>query len=498
MELAGRNRNAECIGTLHSHGYRAMKYTKKIAETQLEDWNNYAPHYALSGGKQSDVDDVREAGSGTTPADELFTEMNINRARLLPEDRWRVAVQSFARQWERWKHQNGIIDYTDMIEIPHRDIDTAPGNPAIGFFDEVQDFTPLEMALIRKWGAGMEYQVMAGDDDQCIYSWSGADPAVMIDGECAKKIVLSQSYRVPRKIHEESQRVVQGIRQREPKEYKPRDDDGEVRRLQNANYMLPKDILKDMKRYDGKRIMILASCSYMLNPIVKALRDEGLPFHNPYRAKAGNWNPLRLSTDDSASSVDRLMAFLNQIPLTKRYEFGEAQHNITEFLLWFDAIKVAGNITRGEKENIKARMTELRDVHGEKMMGDMFIDAFFEKDSGIHAHKGTGDVMPAAEWYINNIAANKAKALEYPKTIIERRGADALKQAPSIVVGTIHSVKGGESDVVYVIPDISYNAHVAKCANISDRDAMLRLKYVAYTRARESLVLLGGATNFVM
>ena len=53
--------------------------------------------------------------------------------------------------------------------------------------------------------------------------------------------------------------------------------------------------------------MVLASCSYMLQPVIAVLRKWGIPFHNPYRPSHGYWNPLRLGSKDSAASRTRAL-----------------------------------------------------------------------------------------------------------------------------------------------------------------------------------------------
>jgi superfamily I DNA/RNA helicase len=58
-------------------------------------------------------------------------------------------------------------------------------------------------------------------------------------------------------------------------------------------------------------------------------------------------------------------------------------------------------------------------------------------------------------------------------------------------VGTIHSVKGGEADVVYLFPDLS-QAGAAQYASMGTaRDAVIRQFYVGATRAREKLYVCG-------
>jgi DNA helicase II / ATP-dependent DNA helicase PcrA len=69
------------------------------------------------------------------------------------------------------------------------------------------------------------------------------------------------------------------------------------------------------------------------------------------------------------------------------------------------------------------------------------------------------------------------------------RGPQALVDAPRVVVGTIHSVKGGEADVVYLFPDLSREGDAAYQQAGQPRDSVIRQFYVGMTRAREILYI---------
>ena len=500
VEVAGRNDDIPNIGTLHSHGYRAIGERCEVAENHIADWNKENPRYALSNAKAVDLDDVREQAAPLTEGDATFNEMCLNRARLVPRERWKLSVQALAKRWDEWKAATGVIDFMDMIEIPLREHIPLECAPTVGFFDEAQDFTPMELALVRQWGADMEYIVLAGDDDQTIYEWAGASPEVLIGGECAKKVILSQSYRVPRMVHELSQRVIQTVKSREPKEYKPRDADGEVRQLRNVNYNTAAALITDAEQYlqADKTVMILASCSYMIEPVIKELRAAGIPFWNPYRVKAGNWNPLRRAGRGQTSSIEQMLHFVEQIPMTTGYKWGEPMLDIDRFVAWYDIIAATGNIPRGAKKVVLERLQQMKTEYNEKEFGASLLHAFFAEGCGIFDHCGTQNYAAALDWFIENVSSAKARVLEYPRAVAVRRGVDALEKKPQIIVGTIHSVKGGEADVVYVMPDLSRNAYAQKTNSRQGADAVTRLRYVAYTRARESLCLLDAAGSYVM
>lgn len=56
-------------------------------------------------------------------------------------------------------------------------------------------------------------------------------------------------------------------------------------------------------------------------------------------------------------------------------------------------------------------------------------------------------------------------------------------------MGTIHSVKGGEADVVVLFPDLSAAGMRQWVGPWEGRDAVIRCFYVGMTRARETLVI---------
>ena len=80
--------------------------------------------------------------------------------------------------------------------------------------------------------------------------------------------------------------------------------------------------------------------------------------------------------------------------------------------------------------------------------------------------------------------------MEYAFRIAELHGRQKLREEPRLTVGTVHSVKGGEADVVYMLPDLSPSSMREWAGHRGDvRDGIIRTFYVAMTRAREKLVL---------
>jgi len=72
------------------------------------------------------------------------------------------------------------------------------------------------------------------------------------------------------------------------------------------------------------------------------------------------------------------------------------------------------------------------------------------------------------------------------------RRPGALEESPRVIVGTIHSVKGGEADVVFLFPDVSPAGDAAYQKHGPQRDSVIRLFYVGMTRARHTLYICRG------
>lgn len=476
------------IGTLHALAYRTID-SPEIAETHVGDWNDEHVGYRLSS-ERPDLDDAFDAPrSSSTEGDELQRSYETLRSRMTPRELWPASVRRFADVWEGWCRSNSLVDFTGMIETALADVSRAPGDPRVGLFDEAQDFTPLELALVRSWGSHMERILLAGDDDQTIYAFKGATPEAFLDPPVAEthKRVLRLSHRVPVAVHAASSRWIERLSRREPKEYEPRDAPGTIR-VVRSTYRSPESIVEEaaIAADAGVTSMILGSCSYMLDPVKAVLRREGVPFHNPYRTRRGDWNPLVRSTATRRSAGDRLLAYLR--PRSDVWGDDARQWTGDDLKAWTVHLKASGFLRRGAKTLIDnlAPNAEIDDL----ALSDMF--------SALPEDEWVGLVTASTSWFEERLLASKRPSYEFPLQIVRRRGADVLRAEPKIVIGTIHSVKGGEADRVYLFPDLSIAGRRELHGDDRARDSVTRLFYVGMTRAREDLVVCSPATSLAI
>lgn len=487
------------IGTLHSLAYRALD-RPPVADEQITEWNTEHPALVLSRtGRKGAADDgtapIENIG-GATEGDALSAKADSLRARMIPLEEWPADVRAFHTKWDDWKRANGLIDFTDMIEMAVHDVARAPGNPDVGFFDEVQDFTPLELNLIRKWGQHMERMVMAGDDDQTIYGFKGASPDAFLKPDIpdSDKIVLSQSWRIPASVHRAAEHWIRQVSHREPKLYQPRAEEGLVRSIPDS-FQQPHSLVDKIERSldtttvapDGTErpatVMVLASCAYMLDPVKHELRERGLPFHNPYRRTRGDWNPLKPAAAGQVSSKDRLIAYLT---LDERdgLGFGDLSRPWTgeDVRRWAHVVKKQGIFIRGAAAAIDALPS--RELSFDELAALFASEVELEQA-----------VTPDLGWFRRNLLAASRGPMTFPIEVATKRGARALLEEPRVVIGTIHSVKGGQADCVYLIPDLSARGANEWRQRGEPADGVRRQIYVGMTRARRELAVCTPATK---
>lgn len=476
------------IGTVHAHCYRAMNYPE-IAELHIDSFNEACPQYAMSKGKTTKLDEMSADAEFQTEGDKLMAYYNRHRALCLPLDKLPSPVFSFMKAWESWKLANDFVDFTDMISMTALAGGGPPGEQRIGIYDEAQDFSRLETQLIRAWARHQDFVILAGDDDQLLYSFTGATPDAFLGEEVPpeNKRVLSQSWRVPELVHAYANNWIRTLSRREEKEYRPRDEKGELRYFEKGgSYRMPQYIIEDAERYlaKGKRVMFLTTCGYMLTAIRDILKSNGVPYHNPYRKNRGDWNPLGHSTAKQTATRDRILAFTSASGITTPEG---AFWSGDELARWVPLVKTEGVFLRGKRRLFEDRLEDFGTWYNPDIY--RFMLQYWEEPALKAA------LARDIDWLQRNTASQKVKAAEYPFKILRTRGEDGLSQTPQIILSTIHGVKGGEAECVYVFPDLSLNAMQGWVSNLESKDATIRTFYVGMTRAKESLILCKPASK---
>ena len=426
--------------TLHSLAFRTLGVRREQV-MQTRDYKDFGSKVGIS---------VRLQHANNSESDGTFTSDNeylslINKARVTERDVMdlyddnnhyldieRDTLYLLDRELKRYKQEKGMIDYADMLER-FVEQDVSPSFDVL-FIDEAQDLSPLQWRMVRSLWSKADKTYVAGDDDQAIFKWAGADvdSFIALKEEVDQIDTLKQSYRIPGgPIHELSQSIIERVNNRFDKTYKPREAVGKLNRYSDITQV-------DMSEGEW---LVLASAHYFLDDVKDLCELQGWYFSHRGR----NSIPL-----------DLLMAIQHWQEWSKGGMLNVIQiKNIYSYL--------GENVTRGYRtgKTFDNDLSYVREDciadHG-LLTDKVWYEAFTKIDTN-------------TENYIRNMLANREK----------------ISQTPRITMSTIHGAKGGEADNVLLLPDITKSS---VDQNDREPDELHRLFYVAVTRAKENLHIL--------
>ncbi|SDX66973.1 UvrD-helicase domain-containing protein [Halobellus clavatus] len=396
-----------------------------------------------------------------------------------PSDDDRIDVPEVIRAWRTYKGEHGLVGFADMLErvsqrslVPHVDYLVI---------DEFQDITTLQYGVYEEWKPHMERVLIAGDDDQVVYAWQGADPNLLLDADRDEDVVLPNSYRLPSRVLNVVNQEIRHLDKRQEKDLRPRKEGGTVEGIDSPSML---DLARNV-RYtieqgeDDETIMVLFRARYQLFQFV----DEFLPLGMPFSALTDQ----RMWTDRLTQYVRGIEALDSEDPLT-----GLQARRLADMLQ-------DSAFGTNDRDGLFDRIDELKEAAGVDDLTEMTVDpdvitefAPFAPDvdsAGDMLRKVTSFQRNSVEAYFDG----------------EYQGMDPNR----VRIGTIHSAKGREADHVFVATDLTEKVVEQMAASVEDEevdgveeftsstdpvpiltDNERRVFYVGMSRARERLVLL--------
>ena len=377
--------------------------------------------------------------SSISKDDKLLFIENLSRMRQISlESQWHDAddavgwfeLERFSNGLKLFKKDRLLIDYTDMLQL-FLDRGRAPKLDVM-FVDEAQDLSPLQWAVVRKLCESADRIYIAGDDDQAIYRWAGADVDYLIRNS-KDAMILKQSYRIPSSVHTIAQQCIGQVASRIHKVWEPRKEVGHVSWEPSYESI-------DMEHGQW---LVLARTNYLLNGIEEHCRSEGWFYKSKNRTSVSekkvkavkDWETLRKGGVIPIIDLTKVLLYM-KIPVPISLERTDFDSNVS-----FE--QAQGYVPSLKKE--------------------YWYDLF--------------EGIPVSE-------------RSYIRAML-RRGEKITKD-PRIKLSTIHAAKGGEADNVILLTDISNRIYKSYQQNPDDES---RVFYVGLTRAKENLFLIEPQTQ---
>jgi DNA helicase-2/ATP-dependent DNA helicase PcrA len=376
--------------------------------------------------------------------DRFLEVINMSRICLLPlrevynkssvpETTDYAMVEYVDRGLRKYKDANGLFDFTDMLELFVKRKASPPFD--LVFIDEVQDLSPLQWLMVHQIAERSKQVVIAGDDDQAIYRWAGADVEyfIRLDGTTE---VLGQSYRIPASHHAMSQHLISSVQHRRRKEFLPRPDEGVVKWHSHSEEV-------DLNENDW---LLLARTRRLAKQLEQEVRQRGM---------------------------------LYSFSLSK-----DVDHESMEAIRLWEALRRGETLVTKDVRRVYRQMRVNESVaRGHKTMPDVHEDAEHSIESLITDH----GLLTKASWE-DALSAIPEDEKTYYKACL-RRGED-FTRPPRIRISTIHSAKGAEATNVLLVTDFPQKGGVSVRRNAFEEDDEKRVFYVGLTRAKKELHLI--------
>jgi superfamily I DNA/RNA helicase len=323
-----------------------------------------------------------------------------------------------------FKRELGKRDFHDLID--EYAAEGAPLPVKLGIIDEAQDLTVRQWQAVHRAFGDCPEVVVAGDDDQAIYRWSGASVETFLrlaHEPGVTRTVLDKSHRLPRKVFDLANRVSARIRGREPKVWKPADREGRVEWIANPG---------DVDLTTGNWLL-LARNSHYLKDYAAACRLQGVKYNTA-----------------SGPSVP-------------------AGH--LKAIQGWEQLRKGKSVTRTVMQAVATY--------------NPGMDPARYKDADTYGPEDLpGDPAAMPLWH-DALQGINIEDREYYLTIL-RRG-ERLQDPARVTVGTVHSAKGGQASNVVLRVDMTARSYTGFMSNPDDE---ARVFYTGMTRAQHNLFLV--------
>ena len=507
------------FGTFHSIFFMILRYAYRYTAANIirEDVKRrYIKE--MTENMELEIEDENEFLSG------IINEISYVKGEMMSLSYYHsnnCSDELFAQIYEGYEkrlREENLIDFDDMLVFCYEllkerdDIRTLWQNKFQHILiDEFQDINKVQYEIIRMLAGKGDHLFIVGDDDQSIYRFRGARPEIMLGFEKdypeAKKVILNTNYRCSEEIVEGAEHLISHNTKRFPKNMQAARGSKvpiTFRNLKDAGEECT-DILKGIRFYYKKGIPLEdMAVIFRTNTQPRLLVGRLMEYNIPFQMRDvipnifDHWIARNILTyiKIAMGNKDRKL-FLQVMNRPKRYI---SRSMITEPQVDLKKLKQQ---TFGKKwlyEKI------------DKLEMDLYLLRKMEPYAAIqYIRNGIGyeDYMNEyaqfrrmnpddLEEVLNQIqeSAKEYHSFEEWFAYIESYGEELRKQMEAgrqqksgVTLTTMHSSKGLEYEVVFVMDINEGVTPHKKAVKEADLEEERRLFYVAVTRAKTYLFL---------
>ena len=393
--------------------------------------------------------------------------------------------------------------------------------------DEFQDTNETQYELVKILGAYHQNVFAVGDEDQSIYSWRGASidniKRFLKDFSNSKLYKLEQNYRSTKTIIDYANKIIKNNKNRIDKTLFTENVGGEnvvykkcFEDKDEADFVTKKILeLVKLNNYSYKDIAVLMR----LNAFTKKFEDKFVAYNIPYKIFGGLKFYERAEIKNVMAYLKLLVnpfdeeSFLRVINFPKRGIGDGAIQKLKDISFGQSLFSTVLNLNDAETGTLakflpfKNLMLDFTQKLKEMPLYD-FAKYLIDETNILSEYSNDTDEDTNRKLNINELLQNiKNYQDENPtKTLVDFLQMVSLstdidnykEEDDSVSLATVHSVKGLEFKVVFVIGlEEKYFPIIRLDSTNLDMEEERRLMYVAITRAKERLYLTCSKSRYM-
>ncbi|MBQ3545882.1 MAG: ATP-dependent helicase [Lachnospiraceae bacterium] len=505
------------FGTFHAVFFKILKYAYNYkAENILREELKYNIIKELIDKEDLDLDDEKEFILG------IISEISNVKGDMINIDNYyssNCSDEVFKRiykGYEKILRRKNLIDFDDMLIlcyelfVARKDILSAWQNKyKYILIDEFQDINRVQYEVMKMLALPENNLFIVGDDDQSIYRFRGARPEIMLnfekEYEGCKRVLLDANYRCTKSIVDASMNLISYNQHRFDKKIISGENVGKPVKFVEfkspvEENMFVIDIIRNYVNNGGKYsdIAILSRTNIGPRFLVDKLMEHNLPFRmkdampNVYEHFIAKdiFAYIRYALGENSRAN-----FLRIINKPNRYISREILRNevvnIEDLMSFF--VDKRWMIERLDKLQFDLRMIK-------QMKPYAAINYIFQ---GIEYENYLEEYADFRRMKVEELYEIRDEILESSKQFqnfqewfeyIEEYGKELENQAKmnnkienAIEISTMHSSKGLEYEIVFLIDCVEGVVPYSKAVLDEDIEEERRLFYVALTRAKKEV-----------
>jgi len=298
FKLTGHKTPGVSFGTFHSVFFTILKYAYGYnASNIIREEQRYSFIKEIIHNMSLEAPDEKEF------SEEILSEISLVKGERLnlehyysvncSEDNFKKIYQSY----ESKLAASNLIDFDDMLVLCLELLTQRPDILTLWqnkfqyiLIDEFQDINKVQYDVIRLLAGQLNNLFIVGDDDQAIYRFRGAKPEIMLNFEKdypdCKRIELRYNYRCGSKIVQCASALIKNNNKRYDKEIKSATGKGgevairSFENLKTQNLSVVGEILKyNQEGIPYSQIAVLFRTNIQPRALVEKMMEYNIPFH---------------------------------------------------------------------------------------------------------------------------------------------------------------------------------------------------------------------------